>query len=294
MSTDKSFIPAPFKNFGKASKDLFKKKFDYDHNFKFVNKTANGLSFEVNGVGSAFGGNLKSKYAKKGSVEIDADIFTNVKKSSKVTGKVFGLAKGVTVTLVGSSLDDDRVVKFSKSTIAATVEYSQDFLSAEASVKSDSIVHKVDAQASIGFDGFSVGGAVAFNATKGLDAVSKNVGVEYSNSNVTLSLYTENNSDSVSSGYFQKLDDKTSVGAVIKTDLTEVQARSLTFGVEHKIDTLTSAKLSAELPKGFVSVAVEHKLSSPRVLLNVAAQFNIAAVSSPVEKFGLGLSFGDF
>jgi len=284
----------PFKKFGTQVKDLFKKKFDYDNQFKFVNKTSQGLSFEVNGVGSTFAGNLKAKHVKKGCHDVEVDLNTNVKKASKLTTKFTGLAKGATLSLVGSTLDDDRVVKFSKPTVLVTAEYAKDFFSAEGSVKTDGSIHKVETQGAVNFEGFSVGGALAFNATKGFDRVSSVIGAEYTKSDITVSLFTENNSDLVNAGYFQKINKSTSAGALVKIELTDSQSRSLTFGVEHEIDFDTSAKLVAELPKGVISLVLEHKLENPKILVNVAAQFNACVCPAPVEKFGLSLTFGDF
>jgi len=60
----KPFYPIAFGKFGKNVKDLFKKKYDYDHQFKVIHKTKAGETLEsgaVVGDSAALKGYLKAK-----------------------------------------------------------------------------------------------------------------------------------------------------------------------------------------------------------------------------------------
>ena len=46
-SSSSSFIPTKFSNYGKASKDLFKKKYEFDHIIKTVNKSSRKGKFSL-------------------------------------------------------------------------------------------------------------------------------------------------------------------------------------------------------------------------------------------------------
>lgn len=49
------FKPPYYQNFGKTASDLFKKKFDYDHTLKVINRSRDGLVLESSAVNQSTG-----------------------------------------------------------------------------------------------------------------------------------------------------------------------------------------------------------------------------------------------
>jgi len=110
---------------------------------------------------------------------------------------------------------------------------------------------------------------------------------------LTAALYTEKNLGFVNLSAFYRVNGNTQVGSLFRFDLDGKNPRTMTTACEHKLDKDTVIKAKAELPAGAIGVAYEQKLANPKVSINVAAQFN-PNKSFNAEKFGLGLSFGDF
>jgi len=284
-----SFVPPYFGKIGQSVKDLFKKKYEYDHTVKTINKAKNGWTLE-SGAKSADNvkGFIKGKYADPAWGESEVEVNTCAKSENKATLKLKKLADGVTVTL-GSTCKDG------SSDLSADIQYEQEYFAEQTVLKTDIFnKHTLDLSATVGFDGLAVGGQVKLDLSKGADVTDTNVGAQYTNSDFTLSLYTEKNCDLINGGYFQKINRDTQVGALIKYDTTGKSARSVTIGTEHQLDFDTTIKASAELPTGVVSTAIEHRLSNPKLQFGVAAQFKALERPLVASKFGLSLTFGDF
>jgi len=287
------FVPPFFSSFGKASKDLFKKKYDFDNQFKTVNKARNGVTLETGAnLSENYKGFIKGKYVSADFGEVESEVYTDPKTESKATLRLKRLAKGLNVTLGASTLEKDKAFKGPVG--SADVQYAQEFFAAQAILKTDLDTTKLDTSAAVGFDGVSLGGQVVLNASKGAEIVDINVGAEYTQADFTAAVYTEKNSDVINASYYQRLNTATQVGASFKFELAGKQARSLTVGTEHALDLDTTLKAKIELPSGTTGVAIEHRLLNPRVLVGVAAQFNAHQQPFTAEKFGINLTFGDF
>jgi len=286
-SEKKSFVPPFFKNFGKSTKDLFKKKYDFDNTVKVINKSKNGVTIESTGnLSKSYQGTVNVKYVNKDFGEVESEFTTLASAENKASLKLKKLAPGLTVTAGVSG---------SKKAVAnVDVEYSQDCFAAQANIKSDLETTKIDAYGSVGFDGISVGGQVALNVSSGAQIVDTNVGAEYTNSDFTATVFTEKNCDFVTASYFSRLNKDTAVGASFKYEVAGKQSRTLTVGVEQQLDFDTVVKAKAELPTGVVSTAVEHKLSNPRVQVGVASSFNALKQPFTVDSLGFGFTFGDY
>ena len=74
------------------------------------------------------------------------------------------------------------------------------------------------------------------------------------------------------------------------------QSAALTLGTDYVLDATTSVKAKVEVPSALVSVALEHRLKSPSVLLGLAAAYNPLNFQKQVkaEQFGVTLQFGDY
>jgi len=292
MSAEKkSFIPPFFKNFGKSTKDLFKKKFDFENTSKIVNKTQNGITIETtSNVTQGFKGTVNTKYVNRDFGEVEVEVSTNASDANKANLKLKKLAQGLVATVGVASSGKDIKSSCGKPVTSADVEFSQEFFAAQAVIKTDCEKSKVDVYGSVGYDGLSVGGQVVYAG----NAISEtNVGVEYAQKDLTVSAYTEKNVEVVNVSFFQRLQKETAVGASIKYPLSSGD-RTLTVGVEHQLDFDTVVKAKAELPTGVVSTAVEHKLFNPKMQFTVAAEFNAKSTPFVANKFGCGLTFGDF
>jgi len=277
-----AFVPPFFNNFGKSTKDLFKKKYDFEHVVKCTNKTPTGVTLEAGGFVSENRGYLKAKYVEKSFGEVEVEAHSTAAKDSKATAKLTKLATGLTTTLgvtSGKSTDG-----------SADFEYSQQHVAVKAVARSDLDTHKLDFAASVGNNGLSVGGQVVMDVSRGANVTDANAGVEYAQRDYSVSAFTEKNMTLVNLGYFHRLSASTQLGAQLKLD-TNKGSRSLTVGTEHKIDADTSFKYKTEMPSGVSAAAVEHRLRNPDVLLGVAAQFNKSSFAA--EKFGVSLTFGD-
>jgi len=291
MSSRKPFVPPKYSNFGKSNKDLFKKKFDYDNVFKSINKTKHGVTVEVgSNLTNNYCGFIKPKYLK-GNYEFESEVYTCPKAETKATLKCKNVMyKGLNLTFGGSSADKQLNNSYGAS---LDFEYSQEYFTTQVVARSDLAKTKIDASAVVGLEGVAVGGQVVVNAQSGAEVVDANVGAEYTKDDFTLSAYTEKNLDLVNAGFHYKVNSATSIGALFKFDMSGKTPRTLTTAVEHQLDRDTLVKAKADLPSGIVGIAYEQKLASPKVSVQVAAQINTAKAFN-AEKFGLGLSFGDF
>jgi len=290
MSSRKAFTPPKYSNFGKSNKDLFKKKFDYDNVFKAINKTKHGVTVETgSNLTNNYCGFIKPKYSY-GNYDFESEVYTCPKAENKLSLKCKNVSKGLNLTFGGSTADKQLNGSYGGS---IDLEYSQEYFTTQVVGRSDFAKTKIDASAVVGLEGVALGGQVVVNAASSAEVIDANVGAEYTKDDFTLSAYTEKNLDLVNAGFHYKVNSATQVGGLFKFDMSGKVPRTLTTAVEHQLDRDTTFKAKAELPSGIVGVAYEQKLANPKLLVSVAAQFN-AAKAFNAEKFGLGLSFGDF
>lgn len=177
------------------------------------------------------------------------------------------------------------------------MEYSTSNISSTIDVKSDGTTHRVKASAAIGIDGVSVGGLVAIDGSKGVDVIDYNVGVEYAGNGYTATLLTESRLDYATLSYHQRIASYHSVGALFRVKIAGPNTSTLTVGNEYVIDSVNTVKTKIEVPSGIVSAAIEHRLANPSILFNIAAEFNplnFATKGVSAEKFGLGVTLGDY
>jgi len=283
-----------FGKFGKNVKDLFKKKYDFDHQLKVIHKTNAGETLESGAVVSdsaALKGYLKAKYAAPSWGETEGELWTTPENESKATVKLTKLVNGLNVTFGATTKDKDETLKDAP-VGSVDAEYGQANVAAQVVLKSNLGKHKVDASVTIGADGLSAGGQITLDASSGVHVAESNVGVEYTQADVTGSLFTEKNRSVLNLALYQKPTLNQIIGAQFKYNL-EKKSRALTLGGEHRIDVDTSVRGKVDLPTGDVAAVVEHRLNNPALLLQIAAQF----ATKPVlvsQKLGITVSFGDF
>lgn len=282
------FTPPVFGNFGKNLNDLLKKKYDFNLSATTTNKTANGLTFETKGVnnGKAIVGSTKVTAKNLGSkaAEFEGEVDTSGTAKAKLTTKK--LLDNTKVTVSGNG---------AKSSGALEVEYAQDFIAVKTKVDVNAKKADFEGSATIGQDGLSVGGVVKGNLTfEGTQAAVKdyNVGFQYAGADYQAALVTENKGDKVKVSYFHQVNSAHALGARFTYDQNS-GSRGLELGTQYKVDGATTLKVKADT-SGDVSTNVEHTLSNPKVKVNVSSGFDAKSYSFKTNKFGVGLSFGDY
>jgi len=291
-TTNKKFTPPVFGKFAKNVKDLFKKKYEYDHQLKVITKAAGGVSLESGAVtsdGSSVKGYVKGKYVQP-EYEGELEAWTAESNESKATLKLTKLADGATVTLGGSTKDKDKSYK--RPVASVDLEYSQEYFSLQEVLKSDLNTTKLETTFAVGSDGVSAGAQAVVNFTNGADLTDYNFGVEYAQNDLTASVYTENRASLLNAAVYQKPSNGAVVGAIFKYDVNN-QNRALTLGFDHKVSADTTVRGKAELPEATFSAVVESRLNNPALLFQVSAQF----ASKPTlnaQKLGVSATFGDY
>jgi len=328
MSTStRTFVPPQFASFGKNAKDLFKKKFDYDHQLKTIHKAKNGLTLESGGVipadKSSFRGYSKASLVQPQWGSADLEIHTSENQESKASVKFTKLYPGANVNLAVSSKDSTKF--FPSQSGSAEVSYTQAGkvgVAAQSTIKSDLNKYKEEVQVAFGYENFSVGANATIdltqvsNADKNYGVTESNFGAEYvqddlvatgytSFENVTTSEGKKEKNRFVNASYFQKVNRDHVFGVLFKFNVNRYQQSSkpvtdktsfasVQLGWDYRLDVDTGLKAKVELPAGTAAVAIEHRLANPSALVGLAAEFSLTNTNVSAEKFGASLTLGDF
>ena len=274
--------------------DLFKKKFEYEHVLKAVNRSKAGLLIESGATlndAQSIRGYVKGTYPVPQYGEAGFEVYTDASQSSQANFRFTGLLSGLSINTLANSRDKDR--SFKGPVGAVELEYVHDSIAATVTAKSDLNVHKVDASASVGSDGISVGGAVTADVSNGAEVGEINYGAEYAQDDYVCSMFTEKNAAFVHTSYFQRITRDHVLGANFRYEL-KTGGRLLTVGSEYRVDPNTIIKAKVDLPTGDVAAHVEHRLQNPKLLFGVASLFNIKQTAFQAQKLGVSISLGDF
>jgi len=279
-------FPPKFADFGKKTKDLFKKTYEFKKELKVINKANNGITIETWGAydKNALTGFTKAKWADKayGEFEVEANSASEV-KGKVVTKKV----SDVGVTVEGNSN--------SKATnVSAEATYTKgEFL---VTGKANHALGKdttLSASGAWGRNGIAVGGHVNFNAKDVSAPTDFNIGAECAQKDLTVTVVTSEKLSDITVSYFQTLKNGLQLGSSLDVK-PDSSSRLFTFGGEYDVDKVTKLKFKAD-STGLVASSVTHTLADPAVKLQVAAEFNTQAadVFAP-QKLGFSVSLGDF
>jgi len=275
-----------FSKVGKDAGDLFKKMYDYKYEVA-TKSSGESVKLETGAVGkdNALNGYGKINYSDKAFGKVDVEMRTKDRPA----------ATNVKLTLNKLSPGLEVVAKADASSSGSLeATYAQDFFSLQSLLSSNGSKHGLSASGLITSDGLSCGGAVKVGfADDGPELKDYNVGAEYSEGPITLSLVTKQQGEAIEASYFQKLSKATRIGSTFSHS-PENDTRTLKFGGHHQFDAATVIK-SKVGTCGTVAVAVEHRLASPSVLVGVAASFNALSKEPLVaQDFGVSLKFGEF
>jgi len=285
------WIPPYYNKLGKKVKDLLGKKFEIKNELKTINKSANGVTLESSfNADGAVSGASKATY-KPGCYEVEGVFKTANEVNLKVASKK--LMPGLEVSLQGKS---------KKQHVVLDAKYAQPFYAGSATVTTNVNNHKtiVDGAFMIGFDGLSVGVSGKVDVLAEEKLTDYNCGAEYTQDDLTISLFTANLGSKITASYWQKLSGDCSLGASLLMDPDahddgKGAAHCLTVGVDYKLDsaTMLAAKMNTS---GTVCTNIEHVLTNPCAKLSIGASFDSknATVSFSPDKFGIACTLGDF
>jgi hypothetical protein len=291
------FIPVGFSNFGKSVRDMFKKKFEYDNKFKIITNNKSGLNVEFGSVVDSESNNLRG-YVKETlnyqGYTIEGEVNTDPTAETKASVKTSKLVKGLTIEAKANTKSDDKSI--AGPVYSGEGTYAQEYINVSTEFKTNKKQHKVKSGVSVGFDGVSAGGNIVADVSNNATITDYNVGLEYSRPTYTASLWTEKQCDVANLGYWHRFSPDRAVAAQFKLQLGGKYEHSLIIGEECAFDSSTNFKCKAEIPSGQVSLAVEHRLSNPQLLFNLAAQFTPKTFDKGVkaDKFGFGITLGDY
>jgi len=303
----KACTPPLFGNFGKDAKDLFKKKYEFENQAKFISKASNGGSIETTVVASndqALRGVFKSTVPVKNlgrmNGTFESEFHTVPDKESKITYKsCLGKGASVKVGLSGLKCKEQCAGGFKEGWASAEVEYGTDYFSGSLGVRTDGQLTLVDGVASVGYDNVSVGGKVTVDTASKSAPNDYNLGVQYNGCDFIASAFTENKRSVLNVSYFQRFASgpQQNFGAVLAIGLTK-PSRTLTVGTDYKVDADTSVRAQAKIDSSASSTtlmaSVEHRLPNPQCLLAVSADFNVTPQTVNPGRVGVSLTFGDF
>jgi len=284
------WIPPHYSKLGKKVKDLLGKTFDIKNELKTINKSANGVTLESSFNGdTCVSGTSKGTY-KKECYEAEAVVKTAGEVNLKVVAKK--LAPGLEVSLQGKSKKQQLVVE---------AKYAQPFYATCAT-----ITHNLDSKTlldgafMIGFDGLSVGVSGQLDVASEEKLTDYNCGAEYTQDDLTLSLFTQNLGSRITASYWQRLSGECNLGASLKMDPDCAEdgkggEHCLTVGVQYKLDAATKLAVKGDTT-GTVCTNIEHVLSNPSLKLGIGASFDSTKTCNVLaaDCFGISCTFGDF
>jgi hypothetical protein len=307
--TRKVCAPPLFGDFGKDAKDLFKKKYDFDNQAKFISKPATGGSIETTVV-AANDQPLRGVFLSKVPVtsfgrlngDFESEFHTVAEKESKMTYKLTNLSKALTVKLglSGVKCKESCPNSFKEGWGLVETEYKSDHFTGSAGVRTDGQLTLVDLVAATGIDKLSVGAKATINTADRSAPNDYNFGAQYNGVDYVASAVTENKRSVLNLSYFQRLASKPRVhnfGATFALGLAK-PTRTFTVGSDYRIDADTSvrahAKIDSEKSGTLIQTSVQHRLLNPNLLLGVSAEFNAAPQALTAGRVGVSLTFGDF
>jgi hypothetical protein len=279
-------MPTQWADFGKKTKDLLTKKYDFKNELKTINKTQDGVNIETGVCGSTAQGYMKVS-CKRDFGEVEAEIHSNPEAGDKAKVKFDKLVdKHLAVTVNASSA----------ATVGVETTFEKDRFAGKLDLNHSEKATKATISAAVGLNKeLTVGASADIDATHGNFALKDyNAGVEGRHKDVTAAVKTSRNRQDVTLSIFHKFASNLQWGANVVVHPQDGFSPVLTLGCEHELSTVTTIK-SRGTTDGALGFVVEQKLKNPSLKLNLAAEFDVAkSFNGPAKKFGLSLVFGDY
>jgi hypothetical protein len=289
-----AFVPPLFSKLGKSASDLFTKKYDFKHNVSTKTKTKNGIAFTSGfDVGNkGLGGLLKLKCKR--------DTFGEVEGELRTGGVVKGTvkAKKLVKNAVFIAGFDGKPKEHPKEPLEKVgVEYTQEGFAGAAQFETSFWKHSLlHASAVVGMDGMSVGGEVKVDPNNSKKPQDYAVAAQYDKHDYTVTVKTSDKFEGVSLQGFMKASADHQVGVQLNKKLDGSGDDSIAVGTEYRVDPITRLKAKGDT-KGILSLAFEHRLKNPQVLLTAASSLDAANLKTgnfAAKDFGISLLLGDY
>lgn len=278
--------PGLYADLGKKPSDLLDKEFPTVNKLEWKGKTPlSGVNLELSATRNADGSvvgvlNPKYRFAAHG-VALSATVDTN--RVVKVEGSVEELLPGLKTTVTGHGNTDS---------ITIDAEYKHEYLTLTGSV--DLLAAKgntIKTSGVIGFDGFALGLQAEYTTDK--TWTQANGILSYSRPDFVASIYSKMRANKVGGSYYQRVNDRVSVGAQVEFDVAKTEdAGKLTVGGSYDYDpwTTVKTKFSTDGRVGFSYAARLNK----NARLIIGSSFNANNLSSSGNhNFGFTLSLND-
>jgi hypothetical protein len=266
--------------------DFCSKNFNFDHSVKTVHKSSGGVKIENSATPA--GGSFKS-YTKlnfpAASGKAEVKITANGKAKDTSAKFEFGeLVKGADFTVSANSEPSVTLeAEYSPlSNVGTKFEVTSDLadqrsLTASVNAKSNG------AKATVITEVCLAGGGLK----------DYNFKLDYKQKNLLAQAKTSSGRSKLNAWVAQQCCAGWYWGAQIEHNLKS-SATVATVGSKYKLDDSTAIYKKLD-SSGVLSSSIEHKLANPALKVNAAAQFNLFGTNCcAAEKFGLGLTFGDF
>lgn len=266
--------------------DFIDKNFKFDHKVTTVYKSSDG--FKIENSATPAGSNFKS-YTKvnfpaangKAEVQITAN---GPAKDTKAKFEFGELVKGADLSLTATSEPLVTLEANYKpvSNVGTKFELSTDLgdkrnLKASVNASSNGVKGTVDSEVCLAGGGLKDYNFKLDYTQKDLDATVKTTKGR--------SVFTAGVASQWCKGWY--------FGAQVEHNL-KASSTNVTVGSKHRVDDNTSIYTKVD-STGALATSLEHKLANPALKVNAAAQFNLKGSNCvAAEKFGLGLTFGDF
>lgn len=286
------WIPPYYGKLGKKAKDLLGKTFAVKNEFKTINKSANGVKLEASFGGDAdLTGTIKGNCKVCDNYELEGTFKTAGEVDIKCSAKK--LRPGLELFLQGKS---------AKQLVTFDSKYAQPFYAGAFAVNHNVAKPKtlLDGSFMIGFDGLSVGCSGQLDVLDKKRVSDYNCGAEFTQSDLTVSLFTEKMGNVITASYFQKISGACDLAASLKMDpdvakdITEGQ-HVLTVGTKYKLDSATDLAIKGNTA-GVVCANIQHILTNPSLKVGIGASFDSKKGTNVLaaDKFGICCTFGDF
>lgn len=271
-----------FKDFGKTLNDLFKgDKYTLNRTLNIKAKSADSewetktvladgsLSTKlVYKMSDASLGGLEITVPTKGNLEVD---YTTPK-----------LAKGLKTNVVVKQPNVDLKAKYTNGSVEAKCE---------AKLNADNTsLDSVYADAAMGFDGFSVGGAVKIKPGTENMLADYNVGVQYTGvANTTLAVTTANSCNKLTTSVLRNFDNGCDVGFRYAFDLDKPAQPAFEIGGKCKVDD--KGTIQGVLRTGNEACLLYKHVLSNRMTASLGAVFDTKDMSAASTSINYKLEF---
>lgn len=276
--------PIFFDKFGKSTKDIFKKKFDYVNSVKFGIKNPAKDDMNVNTTISFKDSAVFGKAVITGQIVNNTNFEIEANTSGKSVAKAtYKCDSGNCDVNLKHTINDPKTKKG-----ALTHELNVDYKikknvagSVNVSMGANETMPKVGASAVANYKGINLGAFAAYSFEA--KAVSEyNLGVDYAKNNYQITAKCANKGESLVVSYFQKVSDRHKAAVRLNFE-NNFNDRCFEVANEFDMDDKTTAVVALD-SNGTIAANLEHSYETFKVS-------TCTSLNNGDKKLGLGLTF---